>query len=296
MADSVRWDAYRPRAGDIVVATPPKCGTTWTQMAAALLVHGPRLPGPLTRLSPWLDRLAAPVEQVMAELDAQPWRRIIKTHTPLDGLPYYEEVSYLFCGRDPRDAFLSMMDNMQNASPATMAQVCERIGVPPGFAFPDDPNLFFRIWMTAPMYHWVEDGFPNGSVFATARTFWPHRRLPNVHLMHYRDLSLDLAGELRRLAAFLEVRVEDACWPALLEAASFASMKERADDTAPGAHLGEWSDNRAFFRHARLNAWREGLNAENQGLYEELAPKRASPQLRAWLEGGRGLAGDPTLI
>src|SRR5580693_6663701 len=98
-ADSARWDAFQPRGGDIIVATAPKCGTTWTQMLCALLVHGPDLPAPLTRLSPWLDQLWTPVDALVAELDAQPWRRIIKTHTPLDGLPYFDNVSYVFCGR-----------------------------------------------------------------------------------------------------------------------------------------------------------------------------------------------------
>jgi len=296
VADSIRWNAYRPRAGDIIVATAPKCGTTWTQMCAALLVHGPRLPAPLTRLSPWLDRLSVPIEATLAELEAQPWRRIIKTHAPLDGLPYYEEVSYLYCGRDPRDAFLSMMDNMRNASPATMARVFARIGVPEGFAFPTDPNAFFRVWMTAPIHGWVEDGFPTGSVFGTARAFWPHRHLPNLHLLHYRDLTLDLKGELARLANFLGIAVDRDAWPVLAKEAGFAAMQARADETAPGAHLGEWTSNRAFFARARLDAWRTALSAENQALYEELAPRRAPPALRAWLEGGRAAVGDPALL
>jgi hypothetical protein len=287
VADSIRWDAYRPRAGDIVVVTPPKCGTTWTQMLCALLVHGPELPQPLTRLSPWLDRLSIPEGELMDELDAQPWRRVIKTHTPLDGLPYFEEVSYVFCGRDPRDAFLSMMDNMQNASAATMAAVRQRIGLPDNFAFPTDPNAFFRVWMTSPMHGWVEDGFPIGSVFATARTFWPYRHAPNICFLHYRDLSLDLAAEMRRLARFLGAYVSDSQWPRILEAASFPAMQARADATAPGAHLGEWTSNHAFFKRARLDEWRDVLTEENRALYEELAPKRVAAPMRAWLEGGR---------
>jgi aryl sulfotransferase len=295
VADSARWSAYRPRAGDIIVSTAPKCGTTWTQMAAAMLLHGPKLPQPLAQLSPYLDSVLQPLDEVMAALEAQPWRRVIKTHTPLDGLPYHPEVSYLYCGRDPRDAFLSMIDHMQNASPRMMAAAFDRLGVP-HTTFPNEPNLFFHVWMTAPVHGWMEDGFPTGSVFGHARTFWPHRRLPNVHLLHYRDLSTDLAGELRRLAAFLELPLADADLPALTRAASFAAMKDIADQTAPGAHLGEWIDNRAFFLKARLGAWREALNAENQALYAELAPKRAPPALRAWLEGGRAAAGDPRAL
>ena len=30
-----RWATWQPRQGDIVVCTPPKCGTTWTQTMVA---------------------------------------------------------------------------------------------------------------------------------------------------------------------------------------------------------------------------------------------------------------------
>jgi aryl sulfotransferase len=287
IADSARWDDYRPRAGDVIVATAPKCGTTWTQMLCALLVHGPELPAPLTRLSPWIDRRATPVEDLMAALEAQTGRRIVKTHTPLDGLPYFDEVSYVFCGRDPRDAFLSMMENMKNASAAIMQEVSERIGWPIGQAFPADPNDFFRIWMTTPMHAWIEDGFPTGSVFGTARSFWPWRRLPNLHFLHYRDLRTDPNAELCGLAEFLGVRLDAARRAELLGQAGFSAMKARADEIAPGAHLGDWASNTAFFAKGRLDEWRHSLSAGNQALYAELAPLRAEPPLRAWLEEGR---------
>jgi aryl sulfotransferase len=287
LADSIRWDAYRPRDGDIIVTTAPKCGTTWTQMICALLAHGPELPAALTQLSPYFDRLGTPVETLMAELDAQPWRRVIKTHTPLDGLPYFENVSYVHCGRDPRDAFLSMMDHMQNTSDAIKAVVRERAGLPANSWFPTDPNACFPVWMTLPIHAWMEDGFPTGSVFHASRTAWPHRGLANLQFLHYRDLRLDLEGEMRQLARFLSLRIAPSAWPALVEAASFSEMKSHADETAPGAHLGDWSSNAAFFARARLDEWKGVLSEANHALYAELAPKRVEPDLRAWLEGGR---------
>ena len=36
--DSDRWRGFVFRSGDIVISTPPKCGTTWMQMICALLV------------------------------------------------------------------------------------------------------------------------------------------------------------------------------------------------------------------------------------------------------------------
>jgi hypothetical protein len=290
--DSIRWDAYRPREGDIIVTTAPKCGTTWTQMLCALLLHGPALPVSLSRLSPEFDRLAVPVEALMDELDSQPGPRIIKTHTPLDGLPFFEEVRYLHCARDPRDAFLSMVDNMQNLSAIAMTPVRERLSLPETFAFPTDPNAFFPVWMTTPVHSWMEDGFPTGSVFHAARAVWPYRQLENLHLLHYRDLRGELEAEMRRLADFLDVRIGADCWPALVNAASFPAMQARADEFAPGVHLGDWTSNHAFFKRARLDEWRDVLTAANQALYEELAPHRVPPALRAWLEGGRGAA-DP---
>jgi hypothetical protein len=56
-ADSGRWDRFEFRPGDIVISSPPRSGTTWTQMLCALLVFGgPDFPAPLERVSPWLDQ------------------------------------------------------------------------------------------------------------------------------------------------------------------------------------------------------------------------------------------------
>jgi hypothetical protein len=296
VSDSDRWNGFNHRAGDIIVCTAPKCGTTWTQMICALLVHQtPHLPQPLTRLSHWIERLGEPIEAVDAEFALQPYRRVLKSHTPLDGLPFYDDAAYVFCGRDPRDAFLSTIDHFANLSPKTLAEALQRAGFPEsdGLPFPTEPNAFFPIWQTMGSYPWMEDGLPLVSPIYMAQTFWAWRRLPNIHFLHYADLTADVEGEMRRLAAFLEIAVDDALWPQLVEAASFAAMKQDADRAAPGAHLGEWRRNEDFFRRARLGEWREVLSPENQALYERLNTQRLEPALKRWLEGGRRAAGDP---
>ena len=107
--DSARWDGFEFRTGDIVISTRSKSGTTWMQQICALLIfQTPELPAPLGRLSPWLDWLITPREQVVARLEAQQHRRFIKTHTPLDGLPLGERVTYIVVGRHPLDMAVSL--------------------------------------------------------------------------------------------------------------------------------------------------------------------------------------------
>jgi hypothetical protein len=113
--DSQRWDGFAARDGDIIVCTPYKSGTTWVQMICALLVfRTTQLPRPLAEISPWLDLRVAPIANVLASYAAQSHRRIIKTHTALDGLPYFDNVTYLYCARDPREIFISMWNHGKN--------------------------------------------------------------------------------------------------------------------------------------------------------------------------------------
>ena len=102
--DSERWRGFPHRRGDIVISTRSKSGTTWVQMICALLAfQTPRLPAPLAELSPWLDWLVEPRDEVCARLRAQRHRRFIKTHTPLDGLPLDRRVTYVVVARQPLD-------------------------------------------------------------------------------------------------------------------------------------------------------------------------------------------------
>ena len=76
---------------------------------------------------------------------------------------------------------------------------------------------------------------------------WARRREPNVVLVHYDDLSADLEGETRRLAARLGITVAEARWAQFVEAARFERMRARADQLAPDP-VGVLEDRGRFFR------------------------------------------------
>src|SRR5262249_44877656 len=150
------------RPGDIVISTPPKCGTTWTQMLCALLVFdGPDFPAPLDEISPWLDMCNRPLVEVRSVLAAQQHRRFIKTHTPLDGVPLRREVTYLVVGRDPRDVAVSYEHHAANmdfahflALRAAAVGNDDLGGLAPRGPLADDPVANFR--------RFVHDETPDG--------------------------------------------------------------------------------------------------------------------------------------
>jgi hypothetical protein len=291
--DSARWDGFVFRDGDIVISTPPKCGTTWMQMLCAVLIfRTPELPAPLSKLSPWLDMNTRPLDSVLADLDAQSHRRFIKTHTPLDGLPWDDRVTYIHVARDPRDAALSWDSHMANMDlPTFMAIRVEAVGAddlaelgitgppPPP---PDDPAERFWQWIEGK----PDDDEPFGMEMLAqhAATFWVRRDEPNVHLFHYGDLRADLRGEMARLADALGVDPPD---DTLVEAATFEAMKARADDLAPNTDTPFWRSTQQFFDRARSGDWRAFItDDDSERRYEKAVAARVAQDLADWLHGG----------
>ena len=98
--DSARWLTFPFRDGDVVISTRSKSGTTWMQQICLSLVLGtPDLPGTLAELSPWVDWLVEPYDAVLARLEAQTHRRVVKTHTPLDGVVLDPRATYVVVAR-----------------------------------------------------------------------------------------------------------------------------------------------------------------------------------------------------
>jgi aryl sulfotransferase len=280
--DSARWVGFPFRQGDIVISTRSKHGTTWMQMIAALLVlQTPDLPAPLGELSPWLDWLIAPRDEVYARLAAQPHRRFIKTHTPLDGIVLDALATYIVVARHPLDAAVSLYHQGNNLDRDRMRELL-------GTSEPAEPTP-----VRAPLHDWLlawigssaspEDELDSlPGVLWHLSDAWAQRGDPNVVLVHYDDLVADLDGEMRRLAALLGVAVPDEIWPDLVTAATFASMRARAEQAAPNASS-VLKDSAAFFRRGTSGAGGEVLADDELAGYRERTAQLAPPELLAWL-------------
>jgi hypothetical protein len=297
VSDSGRWDGFEFRDDDIVISTPPKCGTTWMQMLCALLVfQTPDLPDALTKLSPWVDIQTADRGTVMAALAGQQHRRFIKSHTPFDGLPYDDRVTYICVGRDPRDVALSWDNHFANMNLGVFLEArAAAVGLddlaelmPDGPPIPvEDPRE--RFWQ------WIDDDTPlemnvTGlkGVLHHLATFWEARTQANVGLFHYADLQSDLEGEFRRLAAALGIEVDDAKVPALVAAARFDSMRQQAEKLAPQVSVdGFWNDTNRFFNVGSSGQWQQFIGPCDVEHYEARVRALAAPDLAAWAHGGK---------
>lgn len=148
--DSARWLGFPFRDGDILISARSKAGTTRVQMICALLIfQAPELPAPLAQLSPWLDHLIVPREEVYARLTTQQHRRFIKTHTPLDGIPLDPRATYIVTARHPLDMAVSLYHQGGNLDRARVRQLTGQ----PEPADPPPPRKPLHDWLVS----WIAD-------------------------------------------------------------------------------------------------------------------------------------------
>ncbi len=298
--DSRQWDAYRPREGDVVIATAPKVGTTWTQQIVNLLIFQNVEPRPLTMLSPWFDcRIQMQPEMMVQIIEGQDHRRFLKSHLPLDGLPIYSETRYIHVARGGRDACMSFLNHINGYN----SNVWERLdaaglGDPLiGAVKPRPPRTareFFHHWIAPTETSALE--LMSQSFFEIERSYWKDRARTNLLLVHYNDLKADLHGEMARIAAFLDIDVADDLWPELVNAATFESMQRDGESLLPGMEMGFDGGVKTFLNKGTNNRWQGVLTDEDNALYEARIRAELSPGLIAWLEAGRLVAGDPKVL
>lgn len=263
--DSTYWDAFEPRTDDVVIATSIKSGTTWMQTIVANLIFQGQLPSqPVWQLSPWIEFRPADIKEKLARIDKQSHRRFVKTHLPLDGLRYFPEVKYIYVGRDGLDIFMSLWNHHNAFSPEMRELVNNfpgRVGdpLPPT---PDDIHQFFHEWITKGWFPWESEGYPNWSVLRHAQTWFDFRHLPNILLVHFNDLLNDLDGEMRRIAEYLGIDIDDEIWPTLVDNATFKTMKRNAEQVVSGAGSPFIGGAKRFLFKGTNGRWKGTLSAD----------------------------------
>lgn len=275
------WNDFRFRDDDIVISTYAKSGTTWTQQIVGQLIFNGAEGVPVNEMSPWLDLRVPPAEVKLELLEAQTHRRFVKTHLPVDALVYSPKAKYIYIGRDGRDVLWSLYNHHANANDAfyealneTPGLVGEKLG-----RVTADVRAYFNEWLE-------KDGYPFWSFWENVSSWWAIRHLPNVLFVHFENLKRDMPREIRRMAAFLDIAVDERQWPAILEHCSFDYMKSHADTSAPlGGAL--WEGGASTFINKGTNGrWRDTLSAAECAAYETLAREKLGEACARWLMTG----------
>ena len=279
--DSTVWNGFRFRDGDIIVGTYAKSGTTWTQQIVGQLLFNGSTEVDVGEMSPWVDLRVPPKEIKLPAIEAQGHRRFLKTHLPVDALVFSPRAKYVYIGRDGRDVVWSMYNHHANANQTWYDMLNDtpgRVGPPIGKP-PESIRRYFLDWMD-------RDGHPFWPFWENIRSWWAIRNLPNVLLIHFDALKRDMPGEIRRIAQFLDIPVEESRFPAIVEHCGFDYMKAHAVRSAP---LGGvfWDGGAATFINKGTNGrWKDTLTPEDCALYEAVAREQLGEACAHWLAKG----------
>src|SRR3546814_18416672 len=94
-----------------------------------------------------------------------------------------------------------------------------------------------------------------------------------------------MPAEIRRIAAFLDIAIDESRWEAIVEHCSFDYMKAHAAASVPlgGAF---WDGGAQTFVHKGTNGrWRDLLTAEACAAYQRRALAEPGPDCAAWQRG-----------
>ncbi len=290
--DSTRWRAFAPRAGDVIVTTSYKSGTTWTLgILYELMSMKAGAPRPL--MDHWVDaRVFVPLPEQIAELEAMAHPRVLKSHLAADGLPVWEKVKYVVVGRDPRDVFMSLLNHYASFTDEAYRRFNEtpgRVGDPMP-RYDGDVKALWRSWIGRGWFEWESEGWPWWGNMHHVATWWPLRHEPHVMLLHYNDLKRDVHGEIARLAEFVGIPVTEEEIRTIAERSSLAAMREGA--IAAGNPLAAMFEGGAesFFYKGTNERWRGVLGEEDLALYEQAKRRVLPTDCAAWLERGGSAA------
>ncbi len=130
------------------------------------------------------------------------------------------------------------------------------------------------------------DGHPFWPFWDNVRSWWALKELPNVHLLHFANLKADMPGEIRTLAEFLDVEINETKWDDILLHCSFDYMKANATKSVPlgGAF---WDGGATTFIHKGVNGrWRDRLDKDQSQAYEQRAAAELGDDCATWLATG----------
>lgn len=274
------WQDFALRSDDVVVVTPPKCGTTWTQIIVTSLMAGrPLDPRAMGDVSYWLDCGMEDREDLKKKFEAQDFRRCIKSHSPLDGITYDPRCTYFAVYRHPIDAHFSMSVHAWSMQNDILR-----------WRYPEDTEKGFEMFLYDELFDGANDAMDLHSIVYhyTSVQRWTH--LPNVHLFHYADMLADLNGQVARMAGILGLEDAVDLVGQIAEATTFSNIKKVAVAAERESGKDEFYLGSRFFNSGTSGKWAGRLSDGQMAAFDArmkvLLPDDVQRNWLLWGSGG----------
>ena len=254
---------YRASAGDVFVASYPKCGTTWAQYIVYLLEND----GRALEAGHRLDDAFPHLEEVGEErVRALPEPRLIKTHLPFERAPWSAEAKYVYVARNPFDCAVSFYHHTR--------------GFVRHYDFAAGTwDTFFECFIRG------EVDF--GDYFDHLTSWWPKRAEPNLLFLTFEQMRASPADAVRSIARLLGGRAERlASDPRALDAVVHASGFDEMRRDQQRWSSARPADMPAFVRKGVVGDWRQYFSAaQARRLSEKLRVRSAGTNIAALWPG-----------
>ncbi len=232
---------YVPRPDDVFIVTYPRSGTTWMQMILYQLTTDGNMVFPhIAEYCPWFEKS---VRSARA-FETRPSPRLFKSHLPYRKIPRGAG-RYIYVARNGRDVAVSCyhLYRMYNGFEGTFDEFFDQF---------------------------LQGKVEFGSWCEHVREWWAHRHDPNVLFLTYEELSRDLEGTIRRIAAFLNLEPSAADYARIVERSGFAFMKQHEEQFDPVVET-LWEQGlklKSFLRNGRVGEGSVSLTAEQHAQFE----------------------------
>ena len=236
---------------DVFVVTYPRSGTTWTEQMVHLLINqGEQGEQRITDAVPWLETLPHRPNGMVAFLKTMPQRRLFTSHLPYPLIPPLKNTTakIIYLARNPKDVAVSTYFHNQS-----------KLG------YEGTWDEHFQEFLNGDV------GF--GPYFDHVLPWWQaSQKDKNILFMKYEDMKLDHAGNVAKLASFMDLQVDLQVIETVVTLSSLKSMT--SNETTNFDWIPQRADVPKHFRKGEIGDWRNHFSAEQSQQMEALLMKK----------------------
>jgi hypothetical protein len=200
----------------------------------------------LTDAVPWLETLPHRPNGMIKFLETMPQRRLFTSHLPYPLMPHIGDTTarIVYVARNPKDVAISTYFHNQSKG-----------------GYEGSWEEHFQLFLNSDV------GF--GPYFDHVLPWWQaSQQKKNILFLKYEDMKHDHAGNVAKLASFLDIQADTQLIEAVVLLSSFQSMT--SNETTNFDWIPQKADKPKHFRKGDIGDWRNHFSAEQSKQMDDL--------------------------